>query len=1165
MQHYNWLLSRLDAFIRKFYLNQLLRGGLILLTCLLAYVLLVSVGEYYLYLPVWAKLSIITAFVLLGGSALVLLIIRPLAKMARMGKALSHADAAVIVGRHFPEIQDKLLNVLQLKSDSATATSRELIEASIDQKAAQISVVPITGAIDLSKNRRYLPFLLPVVLAGVFLLVAAPNVFKRGTERLLQPTKAFEKPAPFAFNIISGPLTVTRGGDYTLKASVSGTALPAEAFVEMGDERIPATALSNHIFQYTFKNVSEPVRFRLFAAGFYSKPYTLHVAQLPQLKGIRVQIDYPDYTGRKDEIRASLGDLSVPVGTRVGYALKADYTDGANLQWASGASVKLEPHGGKLFTYAHQFMQDTSYTILLHNGQTTTPPLFKYNVQVIPDQYPVIQVQEFKDTVTGRQIVLTGTAGDDYGISRVAFHYNISDDKGHSFGEKSFPLHGPGGALVPFQQYFDLQVLKLQPGQKVTYYVEAFDNDGVHGPKASRSALMTYAMYTPRQLDSSMNVNAKQINAGLSNSAQQSKEIQKDLKELQSKMLQSSEMSFEQQQNLKELSEKQEEMKAQMEATKKRLEEQMKQSEQKQYSDDIKEKQEEVKKQVDNLLNNELKEQMKKLQELMAKLNKEDAQKTMEQMQEQNKLFNMDAERLKELMRQLEAQMRMEDLANKMDALARKQQDLKKQTDSRKADNNALAKQQQDLKKQLDSAMSGDMKELQKLGDNMERKQDVNKPAEQGKEAGKNMQQSEQQLGDNKSSQSSESQQKASENLQNMANALRQQAGSMNIQQIQIDIRATRQLLTNLIRLSFDQEGLMNSVRTTSAASQSYLANQREQARLYNASHMIRDSLYTLSKRIFKLAPTINKETGELEKNMRLATTSIENRAIGDALTRQQYVMTHTNNLALMLNEVLSNLMQQQSQAQKSQGGSAGMCNKPGGAGAKPGASNKPGAGQQLSDIITQQQQLGGAMSKMGQKSGGKEGNKPGSGKEGQGKDGKDGKQGQGKGGNGGENGSGTGGQGSGSDGDNNEYGNPEEIARMAERQAAIRRQVQDLQSKLAGTGMGSSKELQEIQKQMDRNETDIVNRRLTSEMLMRQQEILTRLLQAEKSLREQEQDDKRASNAGKEIARPVPPELQQYLQNRQQLLELYRTIPPQLKPYYKQMVDQYFRNIGTK
>jgi hypothetical protein len=513
----------------------------------------------------------------------------------------------------------------------------------------------------------------------------------------------------------------------------------------------------------------------------------------------------------------------------------------------------------------------------------------------------------------------------------------------------------------------------------------------------------------------------------------------------------------------------------------------------------------------------------------------------------------MDMERMKELMKQLEAQMRMEDLANKADKLAQQQQDLKKVTDAQKKGADALAKEQQDLKKELEKAMNEDMKELQKLNSGMERKQDLNKPAEAGKKAGEDMQQSEEQLDQKNNSKSSESQQKASENLQQMAASLRSMSGGMNLQQIQIDIRATRQLLTNLIRLSFDQEKLMNGVRSTSPATQGYIANQREQGRLYAASHMIRDSLFKLSKRIFKLAPTINKETGELEKNMKLATSSLENRNVGDALTKEQYVMTHTNNLALMLNEVLANLMQMQSQSQSSSSGSSGSCNKPGG------GSPKPGAGQQLSDIITQQQSLSSAMQQASGKKPG-DGKKPGEGKKpGDGKEGKEGQQGKS-----GENGSGTGGQGSGSDGENNEYGDAEKLARMAAQQAAIRRQLQDLQSRLNGTGMSNNKELKEVQQQMDRNETDLVNRRITSELMMRQQEILTRLLQAEKSLREQEQDDKRASNAAKEISRPVPPELQRYLQNRQQLLELYRTIPPQLKPYYKQMVNEYFRNIGT-
>ncbi|RYE21432.1 MAG: DUF4175 family protein [Sphingobacteriales bacterium] len=328
------------------------------------------------------------------------------------------------------------------------------------------------------------------------------------------------------------------------------------------------------------------------------------------------------------------------------------------------------------------------------------------------------------------------------------------------------------------------------------------------------------------------------------------------------------------------------------------------------------------------------------------------------------------------------------------------------------------------------------------------------------------------------------------------------------------------------MRLSFDQEQLMNKSRNTPTSSQGYIANQKEQSRLHGNSKMIRDSLFVLSKRLSKLSASVNKETTELEKNMGASLDALENRRVGDALTRQQYVMTYTNNLALMLNEMLSNLMSMKSQAQ----GSKGSCSKPGG------KTPKPGAGQQMSDIITKQQQLGNAMQQMQNA----QQQKPGQGQQGQQGNSKDGQQG---------------GEG--------ENGNAEQLARMAEQQAALRRQLSELNSLLNSKGMGNAKELKEIQEKMDKNETDLVNKRFSSEMQLRQREILTRLLQAEKSMREQEQDDKRSSKIAQDLSRPVPAELQKYLNDRQQLLDIYKTVPPQLKPYYKNMVEQYYRNIG--
>lgn len=1135
MTNYDWLISRLDAFIRKYYANRVIRGSLIFLICLLFYILTVSVSEYYFYMPSWLRVSLVSLFVILGLSALVIWVVIPLTKMARLGKIISHEEAARIVGIHFPEISDKLLNILQLKKNADGQASRNLIQASIDQKAAQISVVPIAGAIDLGKNKRYLPYLLPLVLIGIFILVAAPNIFREASARLLQPTRSFEKPAPFQFVIQSQPLKAVRNADYILKVKVEGNVLPGEMSVELnGKDIVPMQAAAKNEFQYTFRNVTEVVNFRLFAAGYYSQPYRLAVVQKPVLKAFKVNIDYPDYTGRKDEMRNSLGDMTLPAGTLVSWAFMAEHTDVATFSLGDGPKVNL-PRASSMFASQYRFMNDTSYTFTLSNKESAAKDDYEYIVKVIPDQFPVIQMQEFRDTVTGKQILMTGTAGDDYGISKVLFHFEVTDAQNKVLSHRNLPVKSTGGALTTFQQYLDIEALSLQPGQKVSYYIEAWDNDGVHGSKASRSEVMTFQMFDSQQLDSAINENAEQINSGLSNSSEQTKQLQNEYKDLQSKMLQSENMDFEQQQTLKQLMEKQEKLQNQMEAIKKRFEEQMQQSKQKEYSEDVKDKQEDLKKQMDNLVDEELKKQMEKLQELMKKLNKENAFQTMKQLEQENKLFNMDLERMQELMKQLEMQMRMEDMANKMDELAGKQEGLKEKTEQKKKDNESLSKEQEGLKKELDKAMKEEMKELKDLNKDMKQKEDVAGAEQKGENAEQQMQQSQESLQQNQNSKSGKSQQQAAQNLRDMAQQLRQMAGGMDMQQIEMDIKAVRQVLTNLMRLSFDQEQLMNRVQTTSASSATYLDNQQEQHRLHSNSKMIRDSLFILSKRLSKLHTKVNKETFELEKNMEASTTALEGRRISEAATRQQYVMTHTNELALMLNEILSNLMQMQSQSQQP---GQGSCNKPGG------KTPKPGAGKQLGDIITQQQQMGNMMQQMqnaqkkpGQQSGeGGEGGQP-SNSEGQ-------KPGEGK---------------------DGEYGNAEQLARMAAQQSAIRRQLQELNSLLSGQGLGNAKELKEIQEKMDKVETDLVNKKLSSEMLLRQREILTRLLEAEKALREQEQDDKRSSKTADDISRPIPPELRKYMHDRQQLLELYKTVPPQLKPYYKNMVEQYYQLIGNK
>ncbi len=126
------------------------------------------------------------SFVLLSGAALYRWVALPLMHYFHLGKVISHEQAATIIGEHFANVQDKLLNILQLKQQSNNAIYAELINASINQKSEEIKLVPFQSAIDLGKNRKYLRYALPPVLMLMFLLLGAPNILREGTMRLVE-------------------------------------------------------------------------------------------------------------------------------------------------------------------------------------------------------------------------------------------------------------------------------------------------------------------------------------------------------------------------------------------------------------------------------------------------------------------------------------------------------------------------------------------------------------------------------------------------------------------------------------------------------------------------------------------------------------------------------------------------------------------------------------------------------------------------------------------------------------------------------------------------------------------------------------------------------------------------------------------------------------------
>jgi small-conductance mechanosensitive channel len=138
-----------------------------------------------------------------------------------------------------------------------------------------------------------------------------------------------------------------------------------------------------------------------------------------------------------------------------------------------------------------------------------------------------------------------------------------------------------------------------------------------------------------------------------------------------------------------------------------------------------------------------------------------------------------------------------------------------------------------------------------------------------------------------------------------------------------------------------------------------------------------------------------------------------------------------------------------------------------------------------------------------------------------------------------------------------------EELARMAAEQERIRRALQEMQEKLKQEG--GKVPGGDLPGKMEQTEMDLVNKQITEQTIRRQRDILTRLLEAEKSMREQDMDDERKGETATEYEKEIPRAFEEYLRLKEKEVELLKTVPPKLYPYYKKEVNDYFKRIGNQ
>ena len=1093
MENRKNLYSKLDKFIRKYYLNQLVRGGILTLLSLLVLFIFISILEHYMNFDVMFRTFLFWTYIIINSIIISKFILAPILQLLKISKGLKHKDAAKIIGNHFKEIDDKLLNVLELVEMNE---NNDLINASIDQKTASISPVPVLNAINFKSNIKKGNWLLiPFILLFVLFISGKKHVITDSSERIIKHNTFFEPEAPYNI-IFEQELLAEQYNDYLLKIKIEGNEIPNNFLIEYENNRFLMHNKNKNTHQYLFKNIQKNKIFRINGGGYKSKNYKIKVIPKPIIKDVTTIIIPPKYTRLENEKYNSLEDIAVAEGSLVKWIIEYENVDSVlfeiNKKTYKEKVRSIFEHSSEIRTIKKI---NVSYKNIYDIGDT-----INFKVDLIKDNFPAININPLIDSINN-VVTFDGILNDDYGISKLTFNYDIISNNEVKKHFENIKIKKE--IEETFFYEYDFNSLDLNEGDKVNYYFEVWDNDQINGNKKTKSQDFVFKKKTKEELIVEKDEINKELKSSLDKSANKASDLRNEIEKFNKQMLNKKMLSWQEKEKAKEILNKQKEILREIEENKKLNEIQNKK--QSELNPSILEKQNQLKELMENVIDEEMKQLLEEFEQLLDEDDKEKLKELLDKLDTENEDLEKELDRELELFKQLEFEQKTEEIVEKINKIKEEQKSLKEETDSKKLNNNELSKKQDELEKEMDS-LKESINKLKEKNNKLENKNKIPETEETQEKISELMKESKEDLNKNQNKKSSKKQQESIEQLEKLENMLNSMLES-NSEEMQIEnIETLREILDNLIILSFSQEKLIEKTQKTKVTSSEFIALVRQQQKLVLDSKIIEDSLFALSKRVVKIQSKINSEITLIKDNMNESKNFLEERRVKKSAEKQQFVMTSANNLALLLSEILKSMQMDLSMMPSS-------CKKPKNCN-NPKNSNNPS----MSEIKKAQKQLNKNM--------------------------KNGKQ----------------------NGQKNKGKNKmssKELMQLARKQGLIKSELEKLENN--NQGSKGSKLIDEMKKQMEENEYDIINNNISNMTFERLDQLIENFIDYEKAKKEEGEEEKRESNEWLINDSKQNSDHNKIIKEKKKQLELININPLNLKPYYKKEVRKYFNSISKE
>lgn len=1119
-QHLSNIKKRLGGLIRKEIHKNSLKGLYIWISITSALLLLFFALEFLFRFN--TEIRVVLFFAILGFTLFTFLATagRPLLKLLKSFSKKDIFEASREVGETYPELKDDLLNAIQLvdgDESGKSPKSQSLINAAFERVFKKAESMDFSKAINFSDIQHLFITASVTVFLLIVVVFASPD-FRFSALRIMNYDLKYIQPQKFSFEVQPGDASVLKGNDIQIVVEILGEKPSSIGFykkskndAEFQIEEILTDSASQFVFNEN--EIREEFTYYFSSENIESNRYEISVLAPPIIEDFSLKIIPPSYANLPPTILKNNGAVTSLKGSKIEFDLRSSkILDSAAIVFGDKKikEMKIEAKLAKTEFYISR-NTDYFFSIVDTAGIRNNKPI-KYAINTILDEYPLIEViKPNKDVRISKQFVLPIELeiSDDYGFSELLLKYKLTATQ---FGviKENFE-----GVKIPYENgskesevYYtwDLSELYLAAGDVVSYYFEVFDNDNVSGPKSSRTKIFTVKVPSMDELFAQSDETQEQAVDELSEILKEAKKLQDEFQNISNELKKDQqEVTFEEKEKIKNTLDKFEKLQEKIDDIQKSLNDMMKEmNENELLSEETMQKYMELQELMDEVNNEEMQKSFERMQEMLEKFQRNQVQKNFENVKIDEEQFQKSIERTLNLLKRMQVEQRIDELAKRAEQLQQQQEQLNEQLQNSDPNDqkaqDELSKKQDEISKQIEK-----MKErMEELAENMSELSDM--PMEDMMKmmeefANQNneelSEQAKQQISEMQKSEASETQKQLMQNMKNMQQQISQMQQSMQ-QKNQMEVfQDLMRIIDDVLTLSKEQERLKGITESTDINTKKFGETAQEQSELLNNISKILSKMSALSNKTFAITPEMGKALGDARREMAQAVNSMQERNKTASKQNQQDAMKSLNQAAQFMQGMMAQMMNSNGQ------GSGGMMSLM----------------QQLQQMSQQQMSLNQMtqMMQSGQLS----------------------------------------------------QQQMQQIQRLAQEQELIQKSLEQLNKEAEESGQ-SKKLAADLKKALQEMKEVVQNMRsnnLDDDVLQKQERILSRLLDAQRSMNDRDFEKDRESKTARNFDLNSPPEVILSSEEGKNILreELIKAIREGYKKDYEDLIRKYFEALETE